>query len=200
VSLNPGSWLLGLRKQTTIPFDQNPFPKSRSNSPGLTMRLALIAAMDRNRLIGKDKALPWRLPADMRHFKAVTMGKPVIMGRKTHESIGIILPGRKNIVVTRNKDYQSEGCVIVHSLQEALEAAQDAEEAVVIGGAALYEMASPVADRLYLTFVDAELQGDTYFPEIHFKEWREIERQDFQADEKNPYPHSFVTFIRQSHS
>lgn len=160
------------------------------------MRLALIAALDRNRLIGKDNALPWRLSADLRHFKAVTMGKPVIMGRKTHESIGFVLPGRKNIVVTRNENYKTDGCVVVHSLEDAIKTAKDSEEAIIIGGAALYKKALAKADRLYLTFIDAEFDGDTNFPDIHFEEWLEIERQDFQPDEKNLYPYSFVTLER----
>jgi dihydrofolate reductase len=124
------------------------------------------------------------------------MGKPVIMGRKTHESIGFVLPGRKNIVVTRNKHYKSDGCVVVHSLQEAIEAAKDLQEAVVIGGAALYEKALPIAGRMYLTLIDAAFDGDTYFPKISFEEWREIERQDFPPDEKNLYSYSFVTLER----
>lgn len=160
------------------------------------MRISIIAAMDKNRLIGKDNALPWRLPADMRHFKAVTMGKPVIMGRKTHESIGMVLPGRQNIIVTHNTSYAAEGCVVVHSFEQALRAADNAEEVVVIGGAALYQTALAKANRLYLTFVDGEFEGDTYFPAFDFEEWREIEHQHFQPDEKNRFPYSFVTYER----
>ncbi len=160
------------------------------------MRLALIAAMDRNRLIGKNNDLPWRLPADLRWFKSTTMGKPIIMGRKTHESIGKALPGRKNIVVTRNSAFEAEGCEVVHSLNDALAASKEAEEAVVIGGAALYQEALPKAERLYLTFVDAELDGDVWFPEINFDEWVETKRDAFAPDEKNKFPYAFAVFDR----
>ena len=137
------------------------------------MLISLIAAMDKNRLIGKDNGLPWRLPADLRHFKTITMGKPVIMGRKTHESIGFVLPGRHNIVVTHNQSYSADGCSVVHSFEQALQAAANVDEVVVIGGATLYKSALAKADRLYLTFIEGEFNGDAYFPEFDISMWLE---------------------------
>ncbi|MCA9742733.1 MAG: type 3 dihydrofolate reductase [Deferribacteres bacterium] len=160
------------------------------------MLISLIAAMDKNRLIGKDNGLPWRLPADLRHFKTITMGKPVIMGRKTHESIGFVLPGRHNIVVTHNQSYSADGCSVVHSFEQALQAAANVDEVVVIGGATLYKSALAKADRLYLTFIEGEFNGDAYFPEFDISMWLEAERQDFQPDEKNLHAYSFVTYER----
>lgn len=124
-----------------------------------TMKLAIIVAMDKQGLIGKDNDLPWKLSADLQYFRKITMGKPLIMGRNTHESIGRPLPGRKNIIVTSNKDYQADGCSVVQSLEQAFIACDDAEEAMVMGGASLYEQLLPQADKLYLTHVNAELEG-----------------------------------------
>ena len=125
------------------------------------MKQAIIVATDQQGLIGRDNDLPWKLSADLQYFRRVTMGKPLIMGRNTHESIGRALPGRKNIIVTRNKEYQAEGCEVVHSVADALLAAQGAEEVMVMGGASLYEQLLPQADSLYLTLVQATLTGDT---------------------------------------
>ena len=161
-----------------------------------TMTLSLIAAMDRNRLIGNGNDLPWRLPADLQHFKRVTLGKPVIMGRLTHESIGKPLPGRRNIVITRDTDYRAAGCEVVTSIAAALAAVGDCEEAMVIGGATLYDQMLPHADRLYLTFVEAELEGDAWFPEWHDTEWREVSRADHESDERNPYAYRFSVLER----
>lgn len=136
----------------------------------------------------------------MRHFKAITMGKAVIMGRKTYESIGFPLPGRKNIVVTRNPAYSAEGCTVVYSLPEALDAARDAEEAVIIGGATLYREALPLVERLYLTFIDATFDGDTYFPDFDPADWKEIAFEAHAPDEQNPYPYRFVIYDRVNHS
>lgn len=138
--------------------------------------VSLIAAMDRKRLIGRDNALPWRLPEDLRHFKATTLGKPVIMGRKTWESLGRPLPGRRNIVVSRNAGYAAAGAELATSLPAALALAGDADEAFVIGGAELYRQALPLAQRLYLTEIDAEFAGDAWFPEFAAAEWREAAR------------------------
>ena len=160
------------------------------------MKISLIVAMANHRVIGKGNALPWHLPADLRHFKATTMGHPIIMGRKTHESIGRPLPGRTNIVVTHKRDFRAEGCVVVHSLHEALQAAGEADEVFIMGGASLYEQALPLADRIYLTRIDADIDGDTYFPEIDWTEWQEIERQAFQPDAKNPHAYSFLIIER----
>ncbi len=139
--------------------------------------LSLIAAMDRRRLIGRDNALPWRLPEDLRHFKATTLGKPVIMGRKTWESLGRPLPGRRNIVVSRNAAYVADGGETAPSLTAALAQAGDVEEAFVIGGAELYRQALPLAQRLYLTEIDAEFTGDAWFPDFSADEWREAGRE-----------------------
>lgn len=159
-------------------------------------RLSLIVAMDENRLIGCDNDLPWRLPNDLRHFKQVTMGKPIIMGRKSFESIGKPLPGRQNIVLTRDSTWQAEGCTVVTSLDAALAAAGDAEELMVIGGAQIYTQALDKADRVYLTYVHGSFEGDTWFPELATDQWREMSREKHPADERNAWPHSFAVLER----
>lgn len=160
------------------------------------MKIILIAAMARDRVIGKDNQLPWHLPADLRHFKRLTLGKPVIMGRSTHESIGRPLPGRLNIVVTRDRGLQIEGCTVVHDLDAALDAAGDAGEVMVIGGQKLFEQFLPRADRLELTIIDARFDGDTYFPEYSMQEWEEVAREEHEADERNGHPYTFVSLVR----
>jgi dihydrofolate reductase len=162
------------------------------------MKIAIIVATDNNRLIGKDNDLPWKLSADLKYFKQVTMGKPLIMGRKTHESIGRPLPGRKNIIITRDQTFNADGCVVVNSIEAALAECSDAEEVMVMGGASLYEQFLPRADKLYLTKVDAELAGDTWFPEWQLAQWTELEREDHQADEKNEFDYSFIVYERAS--
>lgn len=157
--------------------------------------ISIIVAMAKNRVIGKRGAIPWYLPADLARFKRLTMRHPIIMGRKTHESIGRALPGRQNIVITRQEGYQAKGCDVVHSLEEALERAEG-DEVFVIGGAEIYREALPLAKRIYLTGVDAELPGDVYFPEFDRRAWREVERVPGVMDEKNPYPHTFFTLER----
>lgn len=152
--------------------------------------------MDRNRLIGNGNELPWRLPADLRHFKVLTMGKPVLMGRLTYESIGKPLPGRRNIVITRDADYQSEGCEVVCSPEAALAAVGDADEAMVIGGAMLYRQLLPRADRLYLTFIDAQFAGDTWFPVWADAEWREVRHEAHGPDKDNPHAYRFAVLER----
>jgi len=149
--------------------------------------------MDRNRLIGNNNQLPWHLPADFAHFKSVTMGKPVIMGRKTYESIGKPLPGRTNIVLSRDPDIRFEGVACVSSFEQALLLVADAEEVMVIGGSTIYEMLLPRANRLYLTYVDAEFEGDAWFPEFDKNQWFELESVLRKADEKNLYDCRFVT-------
>lgn len=160
------------------------------------MILSLVAALGDDGVIGKDNALLWQLPADLRHFKDLTMGKPVIMGRRTHESIGRPLPGRKNIVVSRRRDYTAAGCVVVNSPEEAIRAASEAAEVMVIGGAELYRQLLPCAHRMYLTLVHGRFEGDTWFPEFDKTQWREVERTDFDSDERNPYRFSFVRLDR----
>ncbi|KFZ39225.1 diacylglycerol kinase [Shewanella mangrovi] len=136
------------------------------------MHIAMIAAMAHNRVIGKDNQMPWHLPEDLRHFKAMTLGKPVIMGRRTFESIGRPLPGRCNIVVSRQQDYHADGITLVASLQEALLAAGDVEEVVIIGGGQLYREALPLAQRLYLTEIQLDVDGDTTFPDWDDGSWQ----------------------------
>jgi dihydrofolate reductase len=166
------------------------------------MRLAIIVAVADNGAIGKDNALLWKLPEDMRHFKQVTMGKPIIMGRKTFESIGKALPGRTNIVITRNGAFTAEGVRCVSSLEEALQVAaqtvsmEPAEEAVVIGGSEIYQAALPLADRLYITEVHANVEGDTVLPRVEWDDWREVRRERHVAQTPNPYDYSFVFYER----
>jgi len=167
-------------------------------SPGRPL-ISLIAAMSDDRVIGIDNRLPWKLPADMRWFKQQTMGKPIVMGRKTFESFGARpLPGRTNIIITRDRDYAAEDCVVVHSVDAALAAAGDVEEIMIIGGASFYEQMLSRADRLYLTFVHGTFSGDAWFPQFNPDEWNEMSREDRPADEKNPYPHSFVILDRRA--
>lgn len=166
------------------------------------MKLALIWAMSNNRTIGRNNALPWHLPEDMKYFKRVTMGKPIIMGRKTWESIGRPLPGRTNIVITRDRNFHADGIKIVHTLDEAIALAEKisfidgAEEVVVIGGAEIYALSLPKADRLYMTQVHADVEGDAHFPEFNINEWREIARENHNSSETNPYPYSFLILER----
>ena len=160
------------------------------------MIISLIVAMDRQGVIGAGGALPWRLSGDLRHFKAITMGKPIIMGRKTHESIGRPLPGRQNIVLTRQPGYTAPGCDVFHDAQSALAACAGHEEVMVMGGAALYEQFLPRAARIYLTRVEAEVDGDTWFPPFDDSAWNQVERRDHPADERNEYPYSFQVLER----
>ncbi len=158
--------------------------------------ISVIVAAAANDVIGEGSRLPWRLPADLRHFKKTTMGKPVLMGRTTYESIGRPLPGRFNIVLTTDRGFAASGCTVVHSIEEALQAAAGHEELMVIGGASIYRQFLPMADRLYLTRVHHEFAGDTRFPEMDHTRWRELSREDHGADERNPYPYSFLVYER----
>ncbi len=157
--------------------------------------ISIIVAMANNRVIGKDNDMPWHLPADLKHFKSVTLGKPIIMGRKTYESIGRPLPGRQNIIVSRNSDYHIEGCDVVNSLEKAIELVKDVEEVMIIGGGKLYAQALTSADRLYLTFIDLDVDGDTQFPDYSTLDLREIKRERHARDENNPYDYEFVDFM-----
>jgi len=159
------------------------------------MIISLIAAMDRNRVIGIKNGLPWHLPEDFKHFKSVTMGKPVIMGRKTYESIGRPLPGRRNIVVSTS-GFSIEGVDTVSSLEEALVLVADVDEVMVIGGASIYAQTLPLANRLYITHVNTEVEGDAWFPEIDSNVWNMVEQQSFAADSKNPYDFTIRTYQR----
>lgn len=160
--------------------------------------LSLIAAMDRNHLIGCENRLPWHLPADLQHFKKVTMGKPIVMGRKTWESLGRPLPGRLNITISRNPDYRAEGAQVVDSLEAAIVAAGEADEIMIIGGANLYQQVLSRVDRLYLTRVDAEFDGDAWFPEINAEEWMLSSSESHEPDSKNRYPYRFETYDRRA--
>ncbi len=158
------------------------------------LEISIVVAMDRQRTIGVDGGLPWHLPEDLKYFKRITMGKPIIMGRKTHDSIGRPLPGRENIVVTANPAYRAEGCTAVHSVEQALEHCAGQDEVMIVGGSSLYAEALAKATRLYLTEVDALIEGDVHFPEYDGSLWKEISREKYPADEKNPYPYAFVVY------
>lgn len=149
--------------------------------------------MARNGVIGRGNAMPWHLPADLKRFKALTLGKPILMGRKTYESIGRALPGRDNLVLTRARDWRAEGVTVVHSVDEALQQAAASAELVVIGGAEVYQLTLPLARRIYLTHVLADVDGDTFFPPFSPSEWRDIECSEHAADERHAYAMSFVT-------
>ena len=162
------------------------------------MIISIIAGMDKNRLIGQGNRLPWRLPADMKHFRRHTLGKTVLMGRKTFESIGKPLPKRTNIVLTNDHDYQAKGCLVAHSIEEALGTVSGCEEIMIIGGTSIYELFLPRADRLYLTYIHDCFEGDVYFPPFDIADWHEVKRVDCQSDEKNPHPYSFIFLHRRS--
>ncbi len=157
--------------------------------------ISLVVAMANNRVIGKGNDMPWHLPADLKHFKAVTLGKPIIMGRRTYDSIGRPLPGRRNIVLSRNPDLTIEGCEVVSSFSQALQLLVSVDEVMVIGGGHLYSEVLTEADKLYITLIDLEVEGDTCFPEYQQLELTEISRVSHQKDEKNPYNYQFVDFI-----
>jgi len=159
-------------------------------------RVSLIVAMAKNRVIGVNNTLPWHLPADLKHFKSLTMGHHIVMGRKTYESIGKPLPGRTSVVVTRNADYSVPDVIVVSSLEAAISACGDDEEIFVIGGAELYRQAIDLADRIYLTEIDADISGDAHFTELDRKLWQETGRDSHAPDEKNRHPYHFVVYDR----
>ena len=160
------------------------------------MIISFIVAMGRNRIIGKDNALPWKLPADMKRFREITTGKPVIMGRKTFESLGKPLPNRTNIILTRDNDFVVDGGIVVHSPEEAIQKAAGAEEAMVIGGTSLFRQFFPLARRMYLTIIDDDFEGDALFPEFNQDEWIETQRIEHEPDDKNKYHYTFLTLER----
>ena len=157
------------------------------------MKVALIVAVSQNNVIGRDNELPWHLPEDLQYFKSVTMGKPILMGRKTYDSIGRPLPGRTNIVITRDPGWAAEGVVVVNSLEDAISAgaeackAADSDEVMVIGGAQIYRDCLPIAEKLYLTKVEAEVDGDAFFPKIDMDQWHKISEKAPKAVDKHPY-------------
>lgn len=159
--------------------------------------ISLIWAMDENRVIGLHNQLPWRLPEDLKFFKRVTMGHPIAMGRKTYESIGKPLPGRENIVITRDETFRPAGCVIMNSIDEFLEyTAQKDDEVFVIGGAEIFKEVLPKADRLYLTMIHEQFEGDTYFPVFDIDKWQLETREKGLKDDKNPYDYEFLIYKR----
>jgi dihydrofolate reductase len=160
--------------------------------------VSIIAAMDRKRGIGVDNKLPWRLSADLKRFRELTMGHHIIVGRKTFESIGRPLPGRRMIVVTRDRNYKAEGCEVAHSVEDATRLARESGESEVFicGGAEIYAQSIGIVDRMYLTFVDAEVAADTIFPEFDEQKWGELESVYQPADEKNQYPFTFKLLVR----
>lgn len=163
-------------------------------SQGKTMKIAMIAAMANNRVIGLDNKMPWHLPEDLKHFKAMTLGKPIVMGRKTYESIGRPLPGRKNIVISRQADLLIDGVTVVTSFEQAKMAAGDCAELIIMGGGQLYKMLLPQADKLYLTQIDVEVDGDTHFPAWDDGSWLLASSEDHQNDAGMHY--SFDTWVR----
>ena len=156
------------------------------------MLVSIIVAMDEHGIIGHNGALPWRLSDDLRHVRETTMGKPVLMGRKTHESIGKPLPGRENIVITRDPDYQADGCTVFRDIDAALDYCSDRDEIVIMGGAEIYRQTMSMVQRIYLTEVHARVTGSVSFPEFNRNKWRELSREYHHADEKNEHPFSFV--------
>jgi dihydrofolate reductase len=159
-------------------------------------RISVIAALAKNRVIGIENRLPWRLPEDLAHFKALTLGHPVVMGRKTFESLGRPLPGRTNIVVTRNPGYRQPGCHVVDSIPAALALARNADEIFFIGGAELYAQVMPLADRLYLTEVDLEPEGDAWFPEYERSAFHERSRESHVGEKGDRLRFDFVVYER----
>ena len=160
------------------------------------MKLSLIVAMATNRTIGINNQMPWHLSADLKKFKQITMGHPIIMGRKTFESIGRPLPGRQNIIISRTPDYQQQGCLVFNDLETALHHCSENNEVFVIGGATLYEATLAQADRLYITEIRQLFDGDTWFPEINPLQWQEVQREDINNDSSVDFNYSFITLNR----
>ncbi|MBP9803153.1 MAG: dihydrofolate reductase [Candidatus Pacebacteria bacterium] len=159
--------------------------------------ISLIAGIGKNNELGKGNTLLWHMPNDLKHFKEITSGKTVIMGRKTFESIGRPLPNRRNIIITRDKEYHAENIEVVYSLDEAIEKVKDEDESFIIGGAEIYKQAINQADKLYITHIDAsDNEADSFFPIIDKEIWRETKREDFKKDENNHYDYSFIEYIR----
>ncbi len=160
--------------------------------------ISAIVAMSENRVIGDHNHLPWHLPADLKHFKTLTKGHPILMGRKTFESIGRPLPNRTNIVITSNPTFKAPGCIVVTSIDEAIQHAlsNNNEEIFIIGGANVFQQSMPYVSRIYLTIVHEEFEGDAFFPEINMNEWNEMESITHAADDENDYSYSFLTLER----
>lgn len=168
------------------------------------MKISLIVAMSQNRVIGRENQMPWHLPNELKYFKRMTLGKPTIMGRNTFDSLGKPLPGRPNIIVTRNPEYDADGISVVNSVEDALDLAEqltehDANaEAMVIGGAQIFDVTLPLADRLYLTEIHAVVEGDVFFPQFALDQWRLVSREEHAADAANPYAYSVMVLERRT--
>lgn len=158
--------------------------------------ITIIAAVAENGALGKDNQLIWHLPADLKRFKKVTLGHHIIMGRKTFESLGKPLPNRTTIIITRNKNYTQKNCIIVNSLNDAIEAAKEDPNPYILGGAEIYKQAMKIANKLDLTLVHHNFEADAFFPEIDLNIWQETSREDFKSDETNKYDYSFITYLR----
>ncbi|MGG1554106.1 dihydrofolate reductase [Paenibacillus ferrarius] len=159
------------------------------------MSISFIFAMDRNRAIGVNNKLPWHLPADLKFFKAVTMGHPILMGRKTYESIGKPLPGRRNVILTQNAAYAAEGCDVMHSVEEVVEAFRD-QELFVIGGEEIFRLFSGSVSKMYITFIEHEFEADTFMSELDLSGWTIVSSEQGVRDEKNPYDYAFRIYER----
>lgn len=160
----------------------------------LNIKISLIVAMDKNRVIGKDNDLPWRLPKEFEYVKKTTMGHTIVMGRKNFESIGRALPGRKNVILTRDKTFSFEGCIIAHSIKEVFDLCKNDEEVFIFGGEQIYEIFMPYVEKMYITKIDYAFEGDTYFPEVDYNEWDEVSVKQGITDEKNPYTYYFHVY------
>jgi len=158
------------------------------------MKISFVVAKSRNNVIGKNNQLPWQLPADLAHFKKITIGKPIIMGRKTFDSIGKPLPGRRNIIISRDKNLRVEGCDVFHSIDDALNAVKTEVEVMIIGGENLFAQTLARANCIYLTVIDADFEGDTFFPELNHNEWKLIAEEKYLPDEKNVYAYQFQLY------
>lgn len=160
------------------------------------MKISIIVAISANNVIGINGGLPWHLPEDLKRFREVTMGKPIIMGRVTFESIGRPLPGRENVVLTRESGYVAEGCTVVGTIEAAVELASEAEEIMVIGGGEIYRQFLAITDQIYLTRVQAEIKGDTTFPEIDMSEWKEVSHEEYQSEGGSELSFEMKTLVR----
>jgi len=160
------------------------------------MRVSLVVAMEENNVIGRDNAMPWHLPDDLKHFKAVTMGKPMVMGRKTFDSIGRPLPGRTSIVLTRDPHWKADGAVVARSVDEVMRKLGEVPELCVVGGAEIFRLFMPLAERIHLTRIHASIPGDTIFPSLDPAQWREVDRLEHAADARHAFPMTFITLER----
>ncbi|NQX59283.1 dihydrofolate reductase [Paenibacillus qinlingensis] len=159
------------------------------------MSISFIFAMDRNRAIGVNNKLPWHLPGDLKFFKNVTMGHPILMGRKTYESIGKPLPGRRNVILTQNTAYQAEGCEVIHAVDEAIDAFRD-QELFVIGGAEIFKLFASQVNRMYITYIEDEFEADTYMSDLNLSTWTLVSSEQGERNEKNPYEYYFRIYER----